>query len=57
MSSADTSVKYKVKNTSEKLSSYKKIKITADADRIIKYTSSVFYSEIYSQKVLKSFFK
>ena len=55
MSSAiSTSMKHEVKNTSEKLSSHKKIKITADTDKIIEHTSSASYSEIYSQKVLKS---
>ena len=43
-----TSIKCEVKNNLKKSSSHKKIKVTANADRIIEHISSASYSEIYS---------
>ena len=43
-----TLVKYYItENVIKKLSFYKKIKITANADRTIKYTFTALYSEVY----------
>ena len=46
-SAISTSIKYKAKNISEKLSSHKKIKITTNINRTVKYISSASYFEIY----------
>ena len=40
-------MKYKVKNTSEKLSFHKKIKITTNTDRTVEYTSRASYCKVY----------
>ena len=48
MSSAiSTPTKYEVKNIFKKFSSYKKIKIITNADKIIEHISSASYFKVY----------